>query len=298
VPQLHLPYIPPVLACDAWQPLAVGILQVIYDRIGKKLDLLAAQISSRGISFGSQAPGDALLFGQLQALNEAYAVLHILSFAQGVHPLPAYLELCRLVGQLAIFGESRRTPPLPRYDHDDLGGCFNRVKNYIDALLDQVIEPDYKERPFIGAGQRMQVSLEPSWLESAWHMYIGVQGALPSEECIRLLTRGGQLDMKVGSSERVERIFQLRQAGLKFAHSPLPPRALPARAGLIYFQINREAQQEEWQNVQRSLTLAIRLNEQCIVGSIEGEQVLTIRTGTGAQTTTLQFTLYVVREEP
>jgi type VI secretion system protein ImpJ len=297
VPQLHLPYIPPVLACDAWQPLAVGILQVIYDRVGKKLDLLAAQITSRGISFGSQAPGDALLFGQLQALNEASAVLHILSFAQGIHPLPAYLELCRLVGQLAIFGESRRTPPLPRYDHDDLGGCFNRVKNYIDALLDQVIEPDYKERPFVGAGQRMQVSLEPSWLESAWQMYIGVQTPLPSEEAIRLLTRG-QLDMKVGSSERVERIFQLRQAGLKFVHSPLPPRALPARAGLIYFQIKREAQQEEWQNVQRSLTLAIRLNEQCIVGSIEGEQVLTIRTGTGAQTTTLQFTLYVVREEP
>jgi type VI secretion system protein ImpJ len=298
VPQLHLPYIPPVLACDAWQPLAAGVLQVIYDRIGKKLDLLAAQITSRGISFGSQAPGDALLFGQLQALNEASAVLHILSFAGGVHPLPAYLELCRLVGQLAIFGDSRRTPELPRYDHDDLGGCFNRVKNYIDALLDQVVEPDYKERPFVGAGQRMQVSLEPSWLESAWQMYIGVQSPLPAEEAIRLLTRGGQLDMKVGSSERVERIFQLRQAGLKFAHSPLPARALPARAGLIYFQINREAQQEEWQNVQRSLTLAIRLNEQCIVGSIEGERVLTIRTGTGAQTTTLQFTLYVVREEP
>jgi type VI secretion system protein ImpJ len=294
-PQVQLAYIPPLLACDAWQPLSAGILQAVYDRVGKKLDLLAAQVSSRGISFGSQAAGDALIFGQLRALNEACAVLGVLAFAQGVHPLPAYLELCRLVGQLGIFGDARRVPDLPRYDHDDLGGCFHRVKNYIDALLDRIVEPDYKERPFEGAGLRMQVTLEPSWMESMWQMYVGVQSPLPADELVRLLTRAGQLDMKIGSSERVDRIFQLGQAGLRFAHSPQPPRALPSPPGLIYLQVNRESQQEEWQNVQKSLTLAIRLNETRVVGSIEGQRVLTIRTG--GQTTTLQFTLYVVREE-
>ena len=34
-----------------------------------------------------------------------------------------------------IFGETRRPPDLPKYDHDDLGGCFFRVKQQIDALL-------------------------------------------------------------------------------------------------------------------------------------------------------------------
>lgn len=291
-PQLDETYIPPVLACESWQPLYAGIIQTIYDRIGKKIELLAQQVVSRGITFDSQAQGDPLIFQQLRVLNEAYALLGVMAFAQGVHPLPMYQELCRLVGQLAIFGATRRTPDLPRYDHDDLGTCFYRIKQYIDMLLSIFVEPEYKERPFVGAGLRMQVSLEPAWLESVWQMFVGVQSPLSVEENIRLLTRAGQLDMKIGSSDRVDEIFRLGQAGLRFAHSPRPPRALPQTPGLVYYQINRESQLEEWQNVQRSLTLALRLNENLIVGNIQGQRVLTIKNR--GQTATMQFTLYLV----
>jgi type VI secretion system protein ImpJ len=291
-PQLDESYIPPLLACDAWRPLAAGIVQSIYERLGKKIELLAGQVVSRGITFDSQAQGDPLIFAQLRVLNEASAVLGILGYAQGVHPLTAYTELCRLVGQLAVFGATRRPPDLPRYDHDDLGRCFGRVKQHTDALLDIFVEPEYKERPFVGAGLRLQVSLEPAWLEAAWDMYIGVQGPKDAEECVRLLTQKGQLDMKVGSSEHVDALFRLGQAGLRFTHTPSPPRALPAVPGQIYFQVSRDPPGGEWQNVQRSLTLAIRLNEAMILGNIQGQRVLTIRTP-GA-TTTLQFTLYVI----
>ena len=139
----------------------------------------------------------------------------------------------------------------------------------------------------------MQVSLEPAWLEPVWQMFVGVQRPLTREETIRLLTRPGELDMKIGSSDRVDSIFKLGQAGLRFAHAPLPPRALPS--GAVYFQVDRKSQQEEWQNVQHSLALAIRLNETRIIGNIQGQRVLSIRMG--GQTTTLQFILYVVREE-
>jgi type VI secretion system protein ImpJ len=294
-PQLDETYIPPLLACDAWKPLAAGVLQAVYDRIGKKIELLAGQVVSRGITFDSQAQGDPLLFAQLRELNEAYALLGILVFAQGVRPLTAYLELARLVGQLAIFGATRRPPDLPRYDHDDLGGCFFRVKQHIDALLNILVEPEYKERPFIGAGLRMQVTLEPSWLESVWQMYIGVQSPLDGEDLVRLLTKPGQLDMKVGSSDRVDAIFRMGQAGLRFTHALRPPRALPTLPGQIYFQISRETQEAEWQNVHKSLTLALRLNESLIAGNIQGQRVLTIKAA--GQTTTLQFTLYVVPQD-
>jgi type VI secretion system protein ImpJ len=291
-PQLDVTYIPPVLACDAWRPLAAGIVETLYDRIGKKVDLIANQVVSAGVDFNTRVAGDLQTLFQLHVLNEALSVLGVLGFAQGVHPLACYTELCRLAGELAIFGPTRRPPDLPRYDHDDLGGCFYRVKQHIDTLLNLVVEPAYKERPFVGAGLRMQVSLEPAWLESVWDMYISVDSTLDPEECIRLLTRPGQLDMKVGSSDRVDAIYRLGAAGLRFTHSPHPPRVLPSHPGLIYFQINRESQQSEWQNVQRSLTLAIRLNENLIAGDIQGQRVLAIKTG--GQTTTLQFTLYVV----
>jgi type VI secretion system protein ImpJ len=292
LPRLDTTYIPPLLACDAWPPLQIGILRAVYDRIGAKIDLLAGQVLSRGISMESYAGEDTRIIGQLRALNESYAVLTVLAFAEGVHPFEAYLELCRLVGQLAIFGDRRRPPELPHYDHDDLGRCFYAIKKYLDALLNLIIEPDWVQRPFQGAALRMQVPLEPAWLEPAWHMFVGVHSSLPAEQCINLLTAPGQLDMKIGSSERVDAIYEYGSAGLKFTHQ-LQPRSLPVLPGVIYFQVDRDSQAAEWQHVRKSLTLAIRLNEQRILGSIQGEQTLTIRHG--GQTATLRFTLYLAR---
>lgn len=295
VPQLDLAYIPPVLACDGWQPLQVGILRTLFDRIGKKIEVLANQAVSRGVTLDSHGQGDGRLIGQLSRLNEAGALLSNVAFVEGIHPLAAYLELCRLVGQLSIFSRTMRPPQLPRYDHDDLGGCFYKVKQYIDGLLNEVDEPAYEERAFIGAGMRMQVALEPKWLEPSAQMYLGVRSPLGSDECVRLLTKAGQLDMKVGSSDRVDQIFTKGAAGLKFTPNPRPPRALPAAADLTYFQIDRDSTPAEWQFVEKSLSLAIRFNEKLIDGNIQGERELKLKIKTGGgQTATLQVTLYVV----
>ncbi len=85
--------------------------------------------------------------------------------------------------------------------------------------------------------------------------------------------------MKVGSSDRVESIFRMGDLGLKFSHVPNPslPQALPRDKGLTYFEINREQQQNEWQYVDRSLTLAIRFNENKVVGNIDGQEVINLR---------------------
>jgi type VI secretion system protein ImpJ len=295
VPELDATYIPPLLACEAWPPLAAGILEAVYDRLGKKMESLARQVLNRNISFDSRQRGAAMRLAQLDVVNEGYALLHVLTFAEGVHPLTAYLELCRLVGQLAIFGESRRVPDLPRYDHDHLGDCFTRIRIYLEQLLDAMPVDSYEERPFVGEELRMQVTLEPKWLEPKWQMFVGVHTPLPADECVRLLTRSGNLDMKIGSVQRVDEIFARGEAGLKFAHSPQPPEALPTEAGLVYFQVNRESQQQEWQNVQNTLTLGIRLNQNRIAGNIQGQRTLTIRMGT--QQTTMDFTLYLIPAE-
>jgi type VI secretion system protein ImpJ len=293
-PVVHKPYIPPVVACDAWEPLQGEILQSVYDRIGRKADRLADQVISRGITLESHAQGDALIIAQLRTLNEANALFNILAYADGVHPLTAYYELCRLVGQLAFLDRTTRRPPtLPRYDHDDLGGCFWAVKKHLDFLLDLIVEPDYKQRPFVGEGLRMQVALEQAWIDPHWQMYVGVKSPLPPEDSVRLLVKGG-LDMKIGSSENVDRIFQKGAGGLRFQHAPAPPRVLPAAQGLLYLQVSRA--EEEWKNVVRTLTLAIRLNETRVAGNIQGQRTLTVKTGPG-QTTTMEFTLYVVKAE-
>lgn len=291
-PELDESYIPPLLSCDAWQPLRHGILEPIYDRIGKKLEFLAEQIVARSISFDSTGQGDRLIFEQLRSLNEVYAPLGVQLFAQNRHPLDTYRTLSEVVGKLAIFDRQRRLPTLPHYDHDDLATCFWRVKHSIDNCLDVVVEPDYSERPLIGAGLRMQVALEPGWLERGKHIYVGVQTTLSVDECERLLTSG--LDMKIGSSTRVDEVFRLGAAGLQFSYCNHPPRSLPTQPGLLYFQIDRGSQSEEWDAVRDSLTLALRLNENLIASNVQGERTLSIQLG--GKTTALRFTLYVVAE--
>lgn len=291
LPRLDRTYIPPLLACDAWPPLQIDILRAIYDRIGSKIDMLADQMLSRGISMGSYSMEDVRIVSQLRILNEAYAVLNILAFAEGVHPFEAYLELCRLVGQLSIFSNKRRLPDLPRYDHDDLAR-FYQVKKYLDALLD-IKPPEWEERPFRGAGLRMQVDLEPKWLEPAWQMFVGVKTTLPPEQCVSLLTTPGQLDMKIGSSNRVDTIYERGLPGLKFVHRPQPGALLPVLKDLVYLQVDRDSQATEWQHVRSDQKLAVRLNEGRILGSIQDAQELTIRHA--GQTATLRFTLYMAQ---
>jgi type VI secretion system protein ImpJ len=250
-------------------------------------------VITRGITFDSRRRGASHLLAALDVLNEGYALLNVMAFAAGVHPLPAYLELCRLAGQMAIFSETRRAPDLPRYDHDDLGGCFFRVKHYLDQPL---VPPDnFEERRFVGEGKRMQVALEQEWLEPKWQMFVGVQSPLTAQECVALLTPPGNLEMKIGSATRAEEIFRRGERGLRFAHAPQPPEALPTGPGLVYFQLSRESEQREWEHVKSSATLAIRLKENLIVGSIDRAQTLTIRLGT--QTATMEFTLYVLTQD-
>src|SRR5262249_52662830 len=159
-------------------------------------------------------------------LNEAYALLGILAFVRGVHPLTGYLELCRLVGQLSILGEERRPPALPPYDHDDLGGCFHQIKVYLDGLLDAVEEPKYEAEPFVAVEPQLHASIKEKWLQDGWLMFIGVVSSLPPDTCVRQLRRG--LDMKVGSAEHVARMFVTGEAGLGFDDVPHPPAVLPS----------------------------------------------------------------------
>lgn len=297
-PEVDELYIPPILACDAWKPLAEQILQMIYHHLCSRMDSLADRALTRGITFETQNPGDNKLLSRLAVLNEASCVLNTIAFAKGIHPFTAYLELCRLVGQLAIFRLDHRAPKLPRYDHDDLGMCFYRVKCFLEEDSDSVA---YEERGFKGAELRMQVTMEPKWLEPAWQLFVGVHSPLPPAHVIDFLTMPGELDMKIGSGDRVDKLFMRGIDGLEFTHAPLPPRVLPTMPDLTYFQVSRDSQQEEWAHVQKSAILAIRVNDSRLAlgasGNLDGQLTLPLKAHEGHPATNMKLTLFVVPGE-
>lgn len=291
-PQLDVGYIPPLLAIDAWPPLGRDIVRAVYDVIGKKIDVLSQQVLSRGITLVSQEPGDLDRLLMLSVLNTAYATLEVLTFALGVHPLVAYVELCRLVGQLSIFGENRRPPEIPRYDHDDLARIFYWVKQQIELLLERVRDYEYEQRFFVGEGRGMRVTLEPKWLGADWQWFVGVQrGNLGEKECLEMLSPG-KLDWKLGSARQVDALFEYGAEGLQMTPLAQAPRALPPARDWVYYEVVK--QNAAWKDVLETQSLAMRLKDSLIVNrdSLQGERKLVV--SVGGKQVPLQFALFAV----
>jgi type VI secretion system protein ImpJ len=300
VPQLVSQYIPPVLTCDSWRALAEDVLQAIYHRVGKKIEMLSTLFRGRRAPADGLTPGATRVTDQLRVLNEAYVLLHILAFVKGIHPLTAYLELCRLAGQLAVFGPERRPTDLPpHYDHDDLGKCFYKVKEQIDMLLEAIEAPRYELESFVVAGAQLHASIKPKWVKEQWPLYIGVASSLEPVGCVQLLC--GRLDMKVGSKDQVGLAYTRGGDSLVLVPVPDPPAILPRDANLVYFGINRTPHTEPlWKGVLQSEKLAIQFNrtmraDEGEAVNLDGDSILHMKLGETVQW--LEFTLYAVPPE-
>ncbi|SIO61695.1 type VI secretion system protein ImpJ [Singulisphaera sp. GP187] len=285
-PQLDVDYVPPLLVLDAWTPLW-QMVQSLYHQIGAKVDQLAAQIVDRSISFDSQVPGDAERLLKLATLNGALSAFESIVFVRGLTPLVLFHELCRLVGQLAIFMDARRPPALPPYDHEDIGGCFYTVIKYIQLGLDTIAPSAFEKRYFEKNGERLQVSLEPGWLSSTKTLFLGVETELGDDDCEQLLRA---MDMKLGSTSRVEQIFKQALRGLKLVPIVRPPRALPAGTGIVYYQIERD--QVFWRDVADTCSMAIRMN--LARATFQSDRILSVVPPKGSKTTNLQFALFII----
>jgi type VI secretion system protein ImpJ len=285
-PQLDVWYVPPLLAINGWPELWRDV-QSLYHQIGAKVEQLAAHVVDREISFDSQVPGDAERLLKLSVLNGAAAYFQSLVFVPGMTPLVVYQELCRLVGQLAIFLDTRRVPALPRYDHEDLGGCFAAVIEHVRLGLDLVAPSAFEKRYFERVGDRLQVSLEPAWLTNVKTLFLGVETELGDEQCEQLLR---SMDMKMGSGQRVEHIFKQAFRGLKLVPVVRPPRALPAGAGIVYYQVERDP--TFWKDVAETGVMALRMN--LARAAFQGSRVLSVLPPGSGKTTNLQFALFVI----
>jgi type VI secretion system protein ImpJ len=284
-------YFPPMLTTASWPPLGLGVVRAIYDIIGQKMEILSERIVQRGVTLASQEPGDLEDLMMLMVLNESYATLSCLAFA-AVHPFQAYTELCRVVGQLSIFDELRRTPDVPRYDHDDLARIFKWIRIEIERLIGSRRKLEYEQRFFHGADRGMQVTIDPKWLHSGWKWFVGVNGQGVSEAEIRELLRPGNLDWKMGSAQQVDLIFKHGIPGVTLVDLPQPPRALPSRQGWTYYEVRRE--NAAWNDVLATQTLALRFTEELIsnLDTLQGQRKLEV--AAKGKRTVLEIALFAV----
>ncbi|MBX3437275.1 MAG: type VI secretion system baseplate subunit TssK [Planctomycetaceae bacterium] len=288
-------YCPPLLTVDCWPELHLEIIRAVHDLIGQKIDLLSQQVRNRGITLGGMDPGDLERIFMLHALNEADASLGTLVYAVGLHPFPLFVEMCRIVGMLSVFGPERRVVELPRYDHDDLDRVFRRLKQMIEILLGGVAEYEYEQRYFIGTGPGLAVTLDSKWLGSNWNWFIGASSSRKHDVVLDLLKGGresGRLDWKIGSSDQVDRVYSQRGRGLVLNELPQAPRALPTGSQWIFYEVEQKGPM--WDQVVQTQTLAMRLNKQIISNFHELEGQRKLKVAVGADEIDLEFALFAV----
>lgn len=292
-PQLDELYVPPLLVIDGWTPLWERV-QKLYHHIGMTIDELAFQAVDRAISFESHGTGDAERLLMLWVLNGAYSALESIVFLKGLTPLAVYRELCALVGQLSIFGESRRPPKLPEYDHDNLGPCFDAVIKQIEALMRPLGPRAFEKRYFERDGELLRVDLERAWLSPTKKLFLGVESGLEHEVCVRLLlstqAKKSLLDIKMGSAGGVLQIFKQKLRGLTLVPITMPPKELPRGPSIVYFEIVRD--NLFWRVAEESGTLGVKLNPEH--ADFKDSQTVTVKSPSVPDSRELKFALFVI----
>lgn len=290
-PRLNAAYIPPLLAIDAWPELQIRIVQAIFDLIGNRMTVLGEIVRNRGLVVQERDDADRLF--RLSALNEAYATLGVLAFAQGVHPFTAYTELCRIVGKLALLWPERSMPKPPAYDHDKLGHIFQWAYQRIRDCPEQ--DQPWEQRYFKNVGQLLSATLKPEWLTPAWRWYVGVNRALEvPENVVRELLSAGRLNWKLGSERQAPWMLLQGRPSLELRPCAQSPSLLPTR-GWIYYEVGKEVESVAWRDVQESNTLAIKMVDELVISRVPDAQQIGVRYD--RREVPLEFALFAVKEK-
>lgn len=285
-------YFPPSLTTRSWSELD-SLLRELRNFIGSRIKTMSTIIQDKGITLSTQVQGDLEKILLMHVLNESYGELSCLAFASGVHPLVAYTTLCSIVGRCSIFSPTSAIEEVPRYDHDDLARIFQWAADLIRKLINSIKEDECIQRNFVGAGRGMHVALEPEWFGPEWEWYFGVNPInLGLEECIQLLK--GQIDWKLGASDKVEQYMTKSQPGLKLRGVQQLPRGLSNRGKWVFFQIRLD--DEPWKQVQLAQTMAMRVRTEQIsnLESLEGNRRLHVTVK--GQAYGLEFAIFAVKK--
>jgi type VI secretion system protein ImpJ len=255
-------YFPPMLEVASWHELKT-LIGDLRSFILSRITTIGEVIKHRGISLGSNIEGDAQKLWLMHCMNQSAAELECIALAPGVHPLVAYTYLCSILGRCSIFGPDMMFPGVPQYDHDNLAPIFRKLCEMIRALINNVRDDEVVQRPFLGSGRGMSVSLQPEWLGPEWEWYFGIKPHnFPIESVSAVLNDKVGLVYKLGSAELVESYFTQKQEGLIHKKVREVPRALQGRGNWAFFQIKTDT--DAWKRVATDFSIAMRIKEEQI----------------------------------
>lgn len=217
-------------AAPALQALLRRLLDVLQAKV-QALYGLHREPSRHVIEFRS---GDIASFWLLHTCSAAFAALSHLHQHPLLHPERLFERLLELAGALMTFSRTRHLGELPAYSHEAPQQPFE----LLDAILADLLETVISTRCFAIALQELRSSYHQARLESQkidgnTRLFLGVRAALPATELVQLVP---QL-LKLGAADDVEKLVLSATQGVRLAHAPQVPPAIPVRPGALYFAL-------------------------------------------------------------
>jgi type VI secretion system protein ImpJ len=245
-------YVAPSLTVRA-SPRLLAMLREVLELLSAR----SASLASQRRHLADFAQSDMATFWLLHTVNSWIPLLAHLAAALDHHPEQVYVAFAQLVGQLSSFALDSDPRDVPTYDHDRLGEVFEDLVRRIRLLLDTVIPIRYVVIPLVRTRELLHVGrVEDERLLQTAQFYLGADAKMPAGRLVEELPAKS----KISSPDHVGDLIGRAVPGVELLHEPVPPAAIPVRAGFKYFQLSRHGR--AWEAINRAKALALYLPDE------------------------------------
>ncbi|MCU1258167.1 MAG: hypothetical protein JWO80_1052 [Bryobacterales bacterium] len=248
--QLDTRFVPPLLDIAASDYL-IMVLRRLVEILAAKSNQLSGSRRQKNLSLADFGTADIANFWLLYTINSSFPLMqHLLETRRG-HPADLYEGMLALGGSLTTFSSTVHPRDLPKYEHDDLAGCFSDLDEKLRLLLETVVPSNFVSlqlklvQPSIYATSLA----EDRYLRNT-KMYLAVNSAANEAD---LIAKTPYL-IKVCSASHIEHLVRQALPGVTLTHTPRPPSAIPVKMNHQYFSLNQSG--PAWEAIVRARNLA------------------------------------------
>lgn len=248
--QLVETFVPPLLDISASE-YVLSIARRLVEILATRSSLLSGTRRQRDQSLADFGVSDVANFWLLYTVNTHLPELRHLYETRRGHPGALFEAMLALAGSLTTFSRTIEVRDLPAYDHADLAGCLTELDQKVRELLETVVPANHVALPLKEVRPSVQATaIDDDRYLAAPQILLAIRAGVTKDQLI-----SGAQQLKVSSPDRVERLISRALPGVKLAHSPTPPRAVPVKLDYEYFRVERSG--DDWDAVRTARKLAV-----------------------------------------
>lgn len=248
--ELDPAFVPPLLDITA-SDFLVMVARRLVEILAAKSTTLSGNRRQKNLSLADFGTSDIANFWLLYTINSHFPLMqHIFETRRG-HPEKLYSTMLSLGGCLTTFSTQIHPRDLPKYDHDNLFGCFNDLDEKIRFLLETVVPSNFISLPLkLLSPSIYGTSLADDKYLRNTRMYLAVQSDMNEAD---LINKTPYL-IKLCSANHIEVLVKQALPGVPLTHTPKPPSAIPVKVNYQYFSLSQSG--GAWEAIVRARNLA------------------------------------------